>query len=254
MPIDLAGKVAVITGASGGIGSAIARELDRRGCRCVAAGRDGARLAEVVCQLTSGVAFDDCDLRDSRRVEALFEFVLDRHATVDIVVAAAGIGRGSASGRAIADPVATLALEDWDEVIDTNLRGTFLTCRAAARRMVKQRSGQIVNISSARAALRGQPCAAAYSASKMAGLAMLQSLAEEVAPFGVRVMSVLPDAVETSLIAATRLGRRGMMSPADIGCFVADLLSLPWDAVLDAPLLAPCGFQPRRRPGVVRSA
>jgi NAD(P)-dependent dehydrogenase (short-subunit alcohol dehydrogenase family) len=242
-PSDLAGQVAIVTGGSGGIGSAIAIELDRRGCRCVITGRSEERLFAVVNQLEHGVTFGACDLRDGNRVDELFALALDRFSALDIVVSAAGIG-GSRRTRAVPDPVFALESDQWDEVIDTNLRSTFLVCRAAAQVMVKQHSGQILDISSARAAIRGQPFAAAYSASKMATLAMLEALAEEVAPFGVRVTSLLPDAVDTSLISSTRLSRRGAMSPQRLARFVAEVLCMPTDALLKAPRVAPLDAAP----------
>jgi 3-oxoacyl-[acyl-carrier protein] reductase len=245
-PIDLNDQVAIVAGGSGGIGLAIARELDRCGCRTVVTGRDASRVSEAVAALDRGVGFAGCDIRQAERVAELFDFALERFGRLDIVVGSAGIGRAAQPERPIPDAVHSLPIAEWDEVIDTNLRGMFLLCRAAAKQMQAKRSGQIVNISSARAALRGQPCAAAYSASKMAVHAMFQSLAEEMKPFGVRVMSLLPDAVDTSLIAATRLARRGAMAPATLGEFVVDLLTMPMDSCFESPLLAPLGARPAR--------
>jgi NAD(P)-dependent dehydrogenase (short-subunit alcohol dehydrogenase family) len=111
--------------------------------------------------------------------------------------------------------------------------------------MVAQRSGQILNISSARGALKGQPCGAGYCASKMAVRAMFQSLAAEVASFGVRVMSLLPDAVDTSLIAGTTLAPRGAMQSCNVGRLAVEMLAAPVDSVLNEPLLAPLGSRGR---------
>lgn len=250
--LDLSDRVAIVTGGSGGIGLAIARELDRRGCQVVVAGRDAARVRDAAEQLTRGIGFPNCDLRQADRVQALFDFAIERHQRLDLVVAAAGIGSAARAARTIPDPVHSLPVDEWDEVIDTNLRGMFLVCRLAAQLMVRQRSGQILNISSARAALRGQPCAAAYSASKMAVHVMFQSLAEEVRPFGVRVTSLLPDAVDTSLIAATRLANRGAMRPAAVAAFAVDLLCQPSDVCFESPLLAPLGSKPVRKSTAAR--
>ena len=171
-------------------------------------------------------------------MEAAFEQVIDQHGRIDIVVNCAGIGR-SAGSRNWVEPTMTLSDDDWQEVCDTNLRGMFLVARAAAKHMVTQRSGQIVNISSARGAIRGLPFASAYCATKMATRAMFQSLAEELAPFGIRVWSLLPDAVATGLIADTTLGKRGTIDAAKMGSLIADLLAFPPDAVLHDLLLAP---------------
>jgi NAD(P)-dependent dehydrogenase (short-subunit alcohol dehydrogenase family) len=163
---------------------------------------------------------------------------MERHERIDIVVNCAGIGR-SASSRNWVEPIMTLSDDDWQEVSDTNLRGMFLIARAAAIRMIPQGSGQIVNISSARGAIRGLPFASAYCATKMATKAMFESLAEELARFGIRVWSLLPDAVATELIADTTLGKRGMIDAAKLGALIADLLAFPADAALNDLLVAP---------------
>jgi 3-oxoacyl-[acyl-carrier protein] reductase len=246
----LAGQAAIVVGGAGGIGLAIARELDARGCRVVVASRDRERVAQAVGALGKGVGFADCDVRDATRVAALFDFASERLGAVDITVNSAGVGRGTAARR-LPDPVSSLAEMEWDEVIDTNLRGAFLVCREAARRMAPRKRGPILNISSARGARRGQAFAAGYSASKMAVLAMFQSFAAEVAPLGIRAMSLLPDAVDTSLIDPSRLAPRGAMAPAHVARLAVDMLSLPLDALLDEPLLAPLGA--RRGPQTDRS-
>jgi NAD(P)-dependent dehydrogenase (short-subunit alcohol dehydrogenase family) len=232
-PVDLAGKVAVVTGGSGGIGLGIAAALDRRGARVVIAARAADAVARAAAQLTHGAGFPDCDVRDPARVEALFAFAEERFGPVDIAVACAGARRAASGGRVVPPPVSALHDADWDEEIDTSLRGVFHLARAAARRMTTRGSGQIVNISSARGGLRGEPYGAGYCAAKMAARALFHSLAAEVASSGVRAFSILPDAVATSLIAGTGLGRTGMLTPDQLGDVVADLLAMPLDAVIE---------------------
>lgn len=238
----LAGQVAIVTGGSGGIGRAICRGLAEAGCRVIVVGRDPSRVSATVESTPGSIGFASCDARSTNDMDRLFRFVDDEYNRLDIAIGCAGIGRSTISRRRIPDPVATLTTDDWNEVVDTNLRGMFLLCRGAAQRMAQAKKGHILNISSARAALRGQPCAAAYSASKMAVVAMCQSLAEELSPLGVRVTSLLPDAVDTDLISATRLAPQGAMSPVDVAALVVELLASPADTSFQLPLLAPLGF------------
>jgi NAD(P)-dependent dehydrogenase (short-subunit alcohol dehydrogenase family) len=235
----LRGQSAVVTGGSRGIGLAIARELDRRGCRVMIASRSAQHVREAAATLTRGEAFAPCDVSLAADVDALFSAAEAALGTIDIVVASAGIGRSERSARTVADPVAALPEAEWDEVIDTNLRGMFLVARRAAQHMMRQRRGQIVNISSARGARKGQAFGAAYCAAKMAARAMFESLAAEISPLGIRAFSLLPDAVDTGLIAHTRLARRGSMSAAHLAGLLADLLSLPLDVAVDDPLVSP---------------
>jgi short-subunit dehydrogenase len=107
--------------------------------------------------------------------------------------------------------------------------------------MLPRRKGQIVNISSARGALRGQPFAAGYCATKMGCLAMFQAMAEELRPLGIRVWSLLPEAVNTELIAGTQLAKRGLLAADRLAAVIAHMLALPSDAEWSDPLVAPMG-------------
>ncbi len=244
-PLDLSGQVAVVTGGSRGIGRAVVHSLAQRKCRIVVAARSAEAVAEVVDALPEAVGFPGCDVRDADCVESLLHHAEERFGRVDILVCSAGIGQSPRASRGA--PQAVISMDDvaFDDVVDTNLRGLFLTARAAARRMLAQRSGQIIDISSARGARRGQGYGAAYCASKMAARAMMEAMAEELAPYGIRVMSLLPDAVNTSLIAGTTLAPRGALEPDWVGEFVAEMLSMPLDATFDKPLLAPLGARQR---------
>ena len=236
----LVGKVALVVGGSGGIGLAIARELNRLGCHVAIAGRSAERIETALAGLPAVVGYADCDIRITADVDRLFAKLLDRFSVVDVVVNSAGIGR-AATARMVPDTTANLDEAEWDEVIDTNLRGGFLVARRAAQAMIPRRQGQIVSISSARGARRGQAFAAAYCAAKMALLAMFQSLGEELRPFGIRAWSLLPDAVDTELIAGTNLAKRGSLVSARLAAVVGELLMLPADAQWSDPLVAPLG-------------
>jgi len=240
----LAGRTVIVTGGSGGIGLGISKALAERGSQVVMTGRDQKRLADATALVERAAGFPACDIRDAGAVASLFAFTLEQFGRVDIVVHCAGIGRGESGQAAIPPPVAQLDETEWKDVIDTNLRGAFLVFRSAARAMVRQGEGQILNISSSRGSTRGRAFGAPYCASKMAVRVMLHSMAGELADHGVRVMSLLPDAVDTDLIAGTQLGQHGSMSPAAVGETVCRLLELPMDCVIEDPVLMP--FRSRR--------
>lgn len=237
-PWPLADKVAVVVGGSGGIGSAIAQQLERSGCLVAVVGRSADKVEATVAKLERATAYSDYDVRRAEDVDRLFDRVVEEFQQVDLVINCAGIGRAS-SARLLPDTTVNLAENEWDEVIQTNLRGGFLVARRAARDMIPRRQGQILNISSARGAVRGQPFAAAYCAAKMACVAMFQALAEELRPFGIRAWSLLPDAVDTELIAKTKLANRGSLVAERFAEFVVNALALPADAGWSEPLVAP---------------
>ena len=174
-------------------------------------------------------------------MESMRDRTLDRFGRIDVLVASAGIGRAGDTDRRLPTPFVRLPLSQWDAVVDTNLKGVFLSNRAVLPPMIERGRGEIVNVASARGSLRGQAYAAAYCASKFALLAFSQALAAEVASAGIRVQAVLPDAVESPLVAGTNLGgpRFGSLPPARLGEFVADSVALPDDATLESPLIAP---------------
>jgi len=234
-----ADRVAVIVGGSSGIGLGIARALARDGCRTILTGRDTEKSRQAADTVPGATSFSPCDVREQRTVTALFEHAAETFGRVDMVVISAGIGRSETATRFLPQPVSQLSESEWDTVMNTNLRGAFRVCREAVPLMLRQRSGQIVNVSSARGALRGQPFGAPYCASKMAVRILFHSLAAELKPLGIRAFSVLPDAVATDLIAGTNLTHRGATTPDEIGLFVAQLLALPADTVVEDAVFAP---------------
>lgn len=245
--VPLRGQVAVITGGASGIGLAVARALDRRGCRLVIASRNPQRVEQAVTSLGDALGVAPCDVKQPAAIEQLFARTVDHYGQVDIVVASAGIARSSQSARHVPSPLQALEESVWDDVVDTNLRGTFLTARAAARLMVPRRSGQIVGISSARAGVRGMAYGASYCASKMAARVLLEALADEVRAAGVRVFSVLPDVVETDMLAGTNLASGGALTSDQVGEYIAQLLELPPDATVEQAQILPLGSRQRAR-------
>ena len=218
---SLEGKTALVTGASRGIGRAIAEELARAGASVIVSYRAGAEEAEEVAASVGGRAVQ-ADVSDPEAAARLVEEAGD----VDVLVNNAGLTRDGLILR--------MPDEDWRDVIETNLSGTFYTCRAAARGMMKRRGGSIVNISSI-VGLHGNPGQTNYSASKAGIIGLTKALARELAGRGVRANVVAPGYVESRLTDAiseemktlmlgnTPLGRFG--KPADIAGAVRFLCS-----------------------------
>jgi 3-oxoacyl-[acyl-carrier protein] reductase len=195
------GKFAVVTGAARGIGAAIARRLAAEGATVACVDLTADRCASIVDEITvtggRAVAFG-CDVSDGAQVEALVPRVMNEFGRIDVLVNNAGLTRDNLLFR--------MSEEDWDKVVDVNLKSVFLVSRAVQKHMVEQRSGAIVNLSS-RSALgnRGQ---ANYAAAKAGIQGLTATMAIELGPFGVRVNAVAPGYVATPMTEATavRLG------------------------------------------------
>ncbi|MGH8551124.1 MAG: SDR family oxidoreductase, partial [Methylococcales bacterium] len=211
------------------------------GCNTVIASRSPERVERMAASLANGVGFPDCNVRDSKCITSLFEFVDAKYGRLDILITSAGIGRGESAPGFKPDEVAFLNETEWDEVIDTNLKGVYLAAKKAASYMLTRRRGQIINISSARGAVRGHAYGASYCASKMAARALFESMAAELGPYGIRVLSFMPDAVDTDLIRGSRLANRGAITPEQIGKIVADALVIPMDTMLINLFILPIG-------------
>lgn len=227
--MNLTGKVTLVTGASRGIGRAIAKALADKGALVVLGARDEIRLAEVVAEITGAggqaraVALDVVR-RDS--VEAVFEKVLGEHGRIDGLVNNAGITRDTLLLR--------MKPEDWESVIATNLTGTFHCTQAALRPMLKQRAGRIVNITSV-VGITGNAGQANYAASKAGIVGFTKAVAREVASRSITVNAVAPGFIETEMTAAmTDKAREAIASaipmgrvgkPEDVAAAVAFLLS-----------------------------
>ena len=222
---SLDGKVALVTGGSRGIGAAIARELGRAGARVAVNYRSGREAAEAVAAEAGGIAVG-ANVGDPAEAQALLEQVEAELGDVDALVNNAGVTRDTL--------IARMSDEDWDEVIDTNLRGAFNTCRAVSRKMLRRRSGAIVNLTSV-VGLHGNPGQANYAASKAGIIGLTKALARELGTRGVRVNAVAPGYIDTELtnvlseeirgaiLGNTPLGRLG--EPDDVAAAVRFLLS-----------------------------
>jgi 3-oxoacyl-[acyl-carrier protein] reductase len=214
---DLQGKVAVVTGASRGIGAAVARALDKEGVRLGLASRRGADLG-----IEDTVA-SPCDVRDPVQVEALVAATVKRFGRLDIVVANAGVGAYA--------PFLELRPEDVEEMIDVNVKGLLYTVGAALPHLLANGEGDIVTLAS-EAGRRGFPHETVYCASKFAQVGFTRALDHELRERGVRCANVCPGGVATDF--AMGRGRtpdmpelRGMMSAEDVAEAVLFVLTRP---------------------------
>jgi 3-oxoacyl-[acyl-carrier protein] reductase len=226
---SLQGKVVLVTGASRGIGRAIARLLAGRGATVVAAARDLAKLESLAAESAAASGKLQplaLDVADAGSVGAAFEKLLADNGRIDGLVNNAGITSDGLLLR--------MKLEDWQSVLATNLTGTFLCTQAALKPMLRQRAGRVVNITSV-VGVTGNAGQANYAASKAGVIGFTKSVAREVASRGITVNAVAPGFVETDMtaamtekareavLAAVPLGRVG--SPEDVAEAVAFLLS-----------------------------
>lgn len=223
----LNGQVALVTGASRGIGAAIALELARRGALVIGTATTDAGAQKVTEALAAHGGRGEClDVNDASRVEAVVDGIVKQHGGLQILVNNAGITRDMLAMR--------LKDEDWDAVIDTNLKAVFRLSRAVMRTMMKQRHGRIVNITSVVGA-SGNPGQANYAAAKAGVAGLTRALARELGSRGITVNCVAPGFIETDMTAALPeeqrkallgqipLGQLG--KPADVAHAVAYLAS-----------------------------
>lgn len=227
---NLEGMTALVTGASGGIGSEIARALARQGARLALSGSNSGKLRSFREELMHEIGGDHveitCDLSNTTQVEELVPATIDTFGKLDILVNNAGITRDNLAMR--------MKDEEWDQVIRINLEAAFRLMRAASRPMMKARFGRIVAITSVVGAT-GNPGQANYAAAKGGLTAMSKALAQELASRGITVNCVAPgfirtamteqlaDAQKEALNARIPIGRMG--EGEDIGAAVAFLAS-----------------------------
>ncbi len=231
------GQVAVVTGAARGIGEAISRRLAQMGAHVVLLARDKTRLAAVqkAIETDGGAATAyPLDLRDPGAVDRFATELRDRWQRCDVLVNNAGVGR-------VGKPLHEMTPEEWDETMDTNLRGPFLMIRAVAPQMIAQKSGHIISISSL-AGRNPLPSGAAYSASKWGLNGLTYSVAEELRPHGVRVSVIAPGSVNTGFggveeADAARAARK--VQPDDVADVVEMLVRQEKQSFVSEVLLRP---------------
>lgn len=239
---DLTGRVVIITGAAGGIGSATARTLAGKGARLVLVDRSDEALSALAAELETESLTLVADVASEADMTAMAEQTVARFGTIDALVTTAAILRASGGMQTIADT----SFEDWSQIIDVNLTGTFLSNRAVLPAMLEAKRGDIINLSST-SGKQGRAFDGPYSASKAGIIGLSEALAEEVMRQGIRVQTLLPDAVDTGLwgqSGGTALKPQNMLSPDRLGTLIAYLLALPRDTYLMNPVVAPV---PQRR-------
>jgi 3-oxoacyl-[acyl-carrier protein] reductase len=229
LKVDLAGQTALVTGASQGLGKAIAKALAAAGAKvaCVARSADklSGTVAEIIAAGGQAEAFP-CDVKQSAAVDALIDGLVEKWGKLDILVNNAGVTRDTLLPRMTDD--------EWDDVINTNLRGSFLFARAASRHMMRARYGRIINISSV-SGLMGNPGQTNYSASKAGLIGFTRSLSRELAGRKVTINAVCPGFIESEMTkvlgdvvieeAKKRIPAKRLGLPEDVAACVLFLAS-----------------------------
>jgi len=223
MMSTLTGKSAVVTGGSRGIGLAIARALLTRGASVMITGTSEKRLADASHELESvagggAVIAQRADVRKYEDVERMLDAVALRFGGIDVLVNNAGIS--------VFTPVSAMSVEQWHDVIETNLTGVFYCCHAALPHLRRRGGGWIINISSL-AGKNAFPDGAAYCASKSGLNAFSESLMQEVRHDGIRVAYVMPGSVNTAFSGQQLSGQDWKLAPEDVAEVVTDLLAHP---------------------------
>lgn len=208
--MELKGQVAVVTGGSRGIGLAISGALAEAGAQVAVVARDESRAGDAAAQLPGeGHRGYAADVGSSDSVDAMIKRVEQEMGGIDILVNNAGVTRDNLLMR-IKD-------EDWDQVLDTNLRGAFNTVRAASRGMMKKRAGRVINITSV-VGITGNKGQANYAASKAGLIGLTKSVAKELASRGILVNAVAPGYIETDMTAELPdAAREALMEQISVG-------------------------------------
>ncbi len=221
-------KTALITGATGGIGAAIAQSLVKQGAKVILSGTREEKLKELQAQIGEDKAkILACNLTDFAQVEALFDKAEElAGGQIDILVCNAGITKDNLALR--------IKNEDWDQVLDVNLKSTFILNRSAIKKMIRRKAGRIINISSV-VGFTGNPGQANYVASKAGMVGMSKTFAQEIASRGITINCVAPGFIQTAMTDVLNdvqkdgilksIPMQKMGSPEDIAAGVAFLAS-----------------------------
>ena len=212
MKSDLKGKIGIVTGAGSGIGRAIALAFIAEGAKVAVAGRNQEKLNRVARELKNlggkGLALV-ADVSKEKDVESMVQKTLARFGKIDILV--------NNAGQILREKITDTDPSNWDNIINVNLRGTFLCSKAVLPFMIRQQNGRIINISST-AGKYGAPSRTAYCASKFAVSGLNESLAQEVAANGITISSICPGRVATDMSLSVRPGAETSewLTPEDI--------------------------------------
>jgi NADP-dependent 3-hydroxy acid dehydrogenase YdfG len=228
---DLTDQVAIVTGASRGIGKAIALLLALQGAKVVAVARSEAELEELTHK-TQGLCIV-ADISNEEDAQYVVQETLSRFGRLDILVCNAGVGSFN--------ELEQFDAAEWDRIFDTNVKGTFLLCKAAVPQFKAQKSGHIVGITSD-VAKRTFAHGTAYGASKFAQDAVLASLRKEVRPHGIKVSTIYPGLVDTYFNDTTpgsAEAEKTHLRPSDVAQAVRYVLEAPAHVVIDELMLHP---------------
>ncbi len=200
MRIDLEGKTAIVTGAARGVGQACAMQLARAGARVIAVDVDARGAQETVDAIGHGMAIG-CDLIDPEQIDALREQVIANDAAPDILVNCAGL-------IFYRQGITAVSVAEWDTVMNINLRGTFLVCRAFMDTLKSRGDGRILTFSSMAARVGGIDVGMHYTASKAGIIGLTRSLAKEGGPYGVTANAIAPGIILTGPVKEQVNGRQ----------------------------------------------
>ena len=237
---DLSGQVAIVTGGGRGIGRAVALALARCKASVIISARTLSEIEAVTEEIRKAdgkALFVQCNIADEGQINRLFDTVMEKFGRLDIMVNNAAIGRYG--------QFQNFSTSDLDDLIAVNMRGTYICCREALQRMVPQRSGYIINISSV-VGFKGYENQSAYTATKHAVVGMTKTLALEAQKFNIRASVIHPGGVDTDLAGEARpdLDRSILMQPEDIAQTVLFLLSLSERAAVDEIYIRRRGSSP----------
>ncbi len=238
--VNLSGKTALVTGAGRGIGRAIALLLAQHGAAVITAARTESQIKAVADEInqSGGTAYSyPFDLANESEILSLFAFFEKKAGKLDILINNAGIG--------LFGQMHEFSTEDLQTLLDVNIRGTYLCCREGYRRMIPNKSGYIINISSV-VGFRGYPNQSAYSASKHAVVGMTKSLVVEAQSYNIRASVIHPGGVDTDLVRNARpdLDPAILIQPEDIAHAVIYLLSLSERCAVDEIYIRRRGSKP----------
>ncbi|HDZ6564516.1 TPA: SDR family oxidoreductase [Staphylococcus aureus] len=215
----LTDKVAVVTGAGSGIGEAIATLLHEEGAKVVLAGRNKEKLQNVANQLSQdSVKVVPTDVTNKEEVDELIKIAQQTFGGLDIVI--------NSAGQMLSSKITDYQVDEWDSMIDVNIKGTLYTAQAALPTMLEQSSGHLINIASI-SGFEVTKSSTIYSATKAAVHTITQGLEKELAKTGVKVTSISPGMVDTAITAAYNPTDRKKLEPQDIAEAVLYVLTQP---------------------------
>ncbi|HDK8698276.1 TPA: SDR family oxidoreductase [Staphylococcus aureus] len=215
----LTDKIAVVTGAGSGIGEAIATLLHEEGAKVVLAGRNKEKLQNVANQLSQdSVKVVPTDVTNKEEVDELIKIAQQTFGGLDIVI--------NSAGQMLSSKITDYQVDEWDSMIDVNIKGTLYTVQAALPTMLEQSSGHLINIASI-SGFEVTKSSAIYSATKAAVHTITQGLEKELAKTGVKVTSISPGMVDTAITAAYNPSDRKKLDPQDIAEAVLYALTQP---------------------------